>query len=122
MSEKSGKPQGRASSPIRRKRLLRYVALLFVTITILVLAAINLFGFNTVRHGWNQVQPAVIAVKWGGMFVLIWRWRDVIHWATNRWSIDDAGRAWALGLRWRFAGTLVILEILFGQNLLAHIL
>ncbi len=108
-------------------RRARWVAL-FLTIlvfgvaTALVLAAIEFFGYEAVRQGWDQAQPIVIAVKWGGMAILVWRWNDVIHWAAKRWGIDDAWRTWALGLRWRFAGALVILEILFGQNLLAHIL
>jgi hypothetical protein len=95
--------------------------ILFAATAALVLGAIYLFGIDAVRHGWDRASPFITAVKWGGMFVLIWRWEDVIGWAANRWHVDDAWRTWALRLRWRFAGALVLLELLFGQNLLARL-
>jgi len=117
------KTNHRSYSPRRARWIALFlICAIFGGVAALVLAAIQLFGFETVRQGWDQAQPFVIAVKWGGMFVLIWRWKDVIRWAANRWDIDDAWRTWAQGLRWHFAGALVILEILFGQNLLARFL
>ncbi len=118
----SRKPK--TSSHPRRGRwlTLTLTATLFAAVAALVLLAIQLFGFETVRQGWDDAQPFVIAVKWGGMFVLIWRWNDVIHWAAKRWNIDADWRNWALRLRWRFAAALALLELLFGQNLLAYIL
>ncbi len=117
-------PDHKAGFTPRRARwkLLLVTAAVFALAAGLVLLAITLFGYEAVRHGWDQAQPFIIAVKWGGMFVLIWRWRDVIHWAAHRWNIGDAWRDWALGLRWRFAAALVLLEIIFGQNLLAYVL
>ena len=66
------------------------ILLVFGVATALVLAAIEFFGYEAVRHGWDQAQPFVTAVKWGGMAILIWRWNDVIRWAANRWHIDIA--------------------------------
>jgi len=110
-------------SPRRARRMaLLAVVLMFGGVTALVLAAIEIFGFKTVRNAWDLAQPFVIAIKWGGMAILIWRWNDIIRIAADRWNIGDAWRAWAMGLRWRFAVGLVLLEIIFGQNLLAYVL
>ena len=110
-------------NPRRARRMaLLAVVLVFGGVTALVLAAIEIFGFTTVRSAWDQAQPFVIAVKWGGMAILIWRWNDIIRTAANRWDIDAAWRTWAMELRWRFAIGLVLLEIIFGQNLLAYVL
>ncbi len=120
----TSEPDDKAGFTPRRARRMALLAviLVFGGVTALVLAAIEIFGFTTVRSAWDQAQPFVIAVKWGGMAILIWRWNDIIRTAANRWDIGDAWRAWAMELRWRFAIGLVLLEIIFGQNLLAYVL
>jgi hypothetical protein len=95
---------------------------LFLGVALLVLGLAQLYGLAAVRAGWDRVAPAVIAVKWAGMLVLIWQWRRVIDWGARRLHMSQAERDHLLGLRWRAAGALLILEVLFGQNLLARLL
>jgi len=115
-------PKTSSFNPRRgRWMALGLTVVLFAAVTVLVFGAIYLFGFDAVRQGWDRASPFVTAVKWGGMFVLVWRWNDVVHWAAERWDIDAEWRNWALRLRWRFAAALVLLELLFGQNLLAYL-
>jgi|GEM_PF-3556128 len=105
-----------------RRKLLLYTLLLFAGVTAIVVLAIQTFGYVRVRAAWDHASPWVTAIKWGDMFILIWRWKDFVAWVANRWDCDTAWQHWVLRLRWRFAGALVLLELLFGQNLLAYIL
>jgi hypothetical protein len=56
------------------------------------------------------------------MAVLIWQWDDIIAWVAKRQRMSKGYRDYLLGMRWRVAIALVIIEVLFGQNLLAHLL
>ena len=104
------------------RRLLLLSVALFSVVALSILALIQLYGYESVRDGWDSISPAVIAIKWGGMAVLIWQWDDIIAWVAKRQRMSDGYRDYLLGMRWRVAIALVILEVLFGQNLLAHLL
>jgi len=97
-------------------------SILFGVVAALVLLLIEIYGYAAVRDGWNRIAPAVAAVKWGGMVVLIWQWKPFIHWVAHHRRLSTSYRDYLLAMRWRVAGALVVLEILFGQNLLAHLL
>ena len=113
----------RLFDPRRARRQLLWLSVaLFVGVAVLMLVLIERYGFESVRRGWDQIQPAVRAVKWAGLIVLIWQWDTFIRWVARRQRMSTAYRDYLLRLRWRVAGVLVILEILFGQNLLAHLL
>ena len=118
MTEKEG-----AFDPRRaRRRLLLLSIFLFAAVALVVLTLIGLYGYESVREGWDKISPTVIAIKWGGMAVLIWQWDDIIAWVAKSQRMSDGYRDYLLGMRWRVAIALVILEVLFGQNLLAHLL
>ena len=123
MSETSNRTFDPALDPGRaRRRIAGLTLALFVGVALVILGLVQLYGLDAVRDGWDRVAPAVIAVKWAGMLVLIWQWRQVIRWAARRLHISQAERDYLLRLRWRAAGALLILEVLFGQNLLARLL
>ena len=105
-----------------RRRLLRLSVAAFAAVALVMLALIQIYGYAAVRDGWDAMAPVVIAIKWGGMAVLIWQWDDIIAWVAKRQRMSNAYRDYLLGMRWRVAIALVILEVLFGQNLLAHLL
>lgn len=105
-----------------RRRIAGLSLVLFLGVAVVVLGLVQLYGLDAVREGWDRVAPAVVAVKWGGMLVLIWQWRQVAQWLARRLNMSQAERDYLVGLRWRAAGALVILEVLFGQNLLARLL
>ena len=105
-----------------RRQLLWLSAALFTAVAAVILILIQLYGLTAVREGWAAIQPAVRAVKWTGLIVLIWQWDPFIRWVARRQRMSASYRDYLLGLRWRVAGALVILEILFGQNLLSHLL
>ena len=105
-----------------RRKMLRLGVILFAVVAALVLVLIEIYGYVAVRDNWDRISPAVTAIKWGGMVVLIWQWEPFIAWIAQRQRLSEAYRDYLLAMRWRVAGALVILEILFGQNLLAHLL
>ena len=115
--------QERPFDPRRaRRRLLLLSVALFAVVAVVMLTLIQLYGYEAVRDGWGDMAPVVIAIKWGGMAVLIWQWDDIIAWVAERQRMSTSYRDYLLGMRWRVAIALVILEVLFGQNLLAHLL
>lgn len=118
----SSQPEGAFDPRRARRRMLRWGLILFGVVAALVLVLIEFYGYTAVRDGWDHIAPAVTAIKWGGMVVLIWHWKHFIHWVAQRQRLSDAYRDYLLAMRWRVAGALVVLEILFGQNLLAHLL
>lgn len=105
-----------------RRRIAGLSLVLFLGVAVVVLGLVQLYGIDAVRDGWDRAAPFVVAVKWGGMLVLIWQWRQVVRWLARRLHMSPAERDYLIGLRWRAAGALVILELLFGQNLLARLL
>ena len=105
-----------------RRRILLLSIVLFAMVTLVMLTLIQLYGFESVHEGWDVIAPAVIAIKWGGMAVLIWQWDSFVRWIAQRQRMGDDYRDYLLGMRWRVAIALVILEVLFGQNLLAYLL
>lgn len=118
----TGKQQPNFDPSQARRTLVRYTMLLFAGVAALVLAAIQLFGYQAVRDSWDAATPWVTAVKWSGLAVLIWRWDAFVRWAAGRWNMSEAYRDYLAALRWRVAAMLAVLELLFGQNLAAHIL
>jgi hypothetical protein len=102
--------------------MLRWGLILFGVVAALVLVLIEVYGYTAVRDGWDRIAPAVTAIKWGGMVVLIWQWKGFIGWVAQRQHLSTGYRNYLLAMRWRVAGALLVLEILFGQNLLAHLL
>ena len=118
----SSRPEGAFDARRARRRLLRWGAVLFGLVAAAILVLIEIYGYAAVRDGWDRIAPAVTAVKWGGMIALIWQWRPFIHWVAQRQRLSTAYRNYLLAMRWRVASALVVLEILFGQNLLAHLL
>ena len=102
--------------------MLRLGVILFGVVAALVLVLIKIYGYAVVRDGWDRIAPAVNAIKWGGMVVLIWQWKPFVAWIAQRQRLNAAYRDYLLAMRWRVAVALVVLEILFGQNLLAHLL
>lgn len=118
----SSQPEDAFDARRARRRMLRLGLILFGVVAALVLLLIEIYGYAAVRDGWDRVAPSVTAVKWGGMVVLIWQWKGFIGWVAQRQRLSDAYRDYLLAMRWRVAGALVVLEILFGQNLLAHLL
>ncbi len=117
----SSEPQDAFDARCARRRILRLSAILFTVIAVLVLVLIEVYGYSAVRDGWDRIAPVVTAVKWGGMVVLIWQWKPFINWVAQRQRLIAGYRDYLLTLRWRIAVALVVLEILFGQNLLAHL-
>lgn len=112
-----------AFDPARaRRKLLLYTVALFLAVTLLVLAAIRLFGYETVFRTWNEARPWVTLVKWLGLGAIIYYWNEFIRWAAERWNMDDGYREYLLHLRWRVAAMLLVLELLFGQNLIGHLM
>ena len=112
-----------AFNPRRARRHLLLLSItLFAAVALVILMLIQLYGYQAVRDGWDDMAPVVIAIKWGGMAVLVWRWHDIITWAARRQRMSADYRVYLLGMRWRVAIAIVILEVLFGQNLLAHLL
>ena len=105
-----------------RRRLLLLSVTAFAAVALVMLALIQIYGYEAVRDGWDDMAPVVIAIKWGGMAVLIWQWDDIIAWVAKRQRMSNGYRDYLLGIRWRVAIALVVLEVLFGQNLLAHLL
>lgn len=118
----SAEPEGAFDARRARRQMLRLGVILFGGVAALILALIEVYGYAAVRDGWDRIAPAVTAIKWGGMVVLIWQWKPFIGWVALRQRLSDAYRDYLLAMRWRVAGALVVLEILFGQNLLAHLL
>ncbi len=116
MSEKPAFDPARA-----RRKLIRYTVYLFLGVTVLVLLAIQAFGYQTVRSSWDEAQPFVILVKWLGIGVMIYRWPELIRWSAERWNMEDGYRDYLLALRWKFAAGLAVLELLFGQNLIGRL-
>lgn len=113
----------RAFDPRRARRWLMLLSIgLFALLALLVLILIQLYGYKAVRDGWDALSPAIVAIKWGGMLVLIWRWDSFIAWIAERQRMSDGYRDYLVGMHWRVGIALVILEVLFGQNLLAHLL
>ena len=105
-----------------RRRILLLSVAAFAAIALAMLTLIQIYGYEAVRGGWNNMAPVVIAIKWGGMAILIWQWGDIIAWVAKRQRMSDGYRGYLLGMRWRVAIALATLEVLFGQNLLAHLL
>ena len=118
----SSPPEGSFDARRARRRMLRLGVILFGVVAALVLLLIEIYGYVAVHDGWDRIAPAVTAIKWGGMVVLIWQWKPLIHWITQRQGLSAGYRDHLIAMRWRVAGALVVLEILFGQNLLAHLL
>ena len=111
----------RPFDPRRARRQLLWLSVaLFTCVAAMMTVLIQLFGFEAVQEGWAAIQPAVRAIKWAGMIVLIWQWDPFIRWVAQRQCMSAAYRAYLLQLRWRVAGALVILEILIGQHLLGR--
>ena len=114
--------QDRSFDPRRaRRQLLLLSVALFLGVGALVGVLIRLYGYESVRDGWDALRPAVTAIKWGGMTVLVVRWDGFIRWVARRQRMSDAYRDYLLSMRWRVAIGLVILEALIGQNLLARL-
>lgn len=118
----SSQPEGAFDARRARRRMLRLSVILFAAVAAVVLVLIEIYGYVAVRDGWDHIAPAGTAVKWGGMVVLIWQWKHFIHWVANHQRLGTGYRDDLLAMRWRVAVALVVLEILFGQNLLAHML
>jgi len=118
----SSQPEGAFDARRARRRLLRLGVILLGGAAALVLVLIEIYGYTAVRDGWDRIAPAVTAIKWGGMVVLIWQWKPFIRGVAQRQRLSDAYRDYLIAMRWRVAVALVVLEILFGQNLLAHLL
>ena len=118
----SSQPDDAFDARRARRRLLRLGVILFGVVAALVLVLIKIYGYAVVRDGWDRIAPAVNAIKWGGMVVLIWQWKPFVAWIAQRQRLNAAYRDYLLAMRWRVAVALVVLEILFGQNLLAHLL
>ena len=113
----------RPFEPRRARRQLLWLSIvLFTAVAAVILVLIQLYGLTAVREGWATIQPAVRAIKWAGLIILIWQWDPFIYWVARRQRMNADYRDYLLGLRWRVAGALVILEILFGQNLLSRLL
>ena len=113
----------RPFEPRRARRQLLWLGVaLFVGVAAVMWILIQIYGLAAVREGWAAIEPAVRAVKWAGLIVLIGQWDPFIRWVARRQRMHAGDRDVLLGMRWRVAGALVILEILFGQNLLAHLL
>ena len=105
-----------------QRQLLRFSVVLFTAVAAMIWVLIQLYGLTAVREGWAAIQPAVRAVKWAGLIILIWQWDPFVRWVARRQRMHAGYRDYLLGLRWRVAAALVILEILFGQNLLSRLL
>lgn len=118
----SSQPEGAFDARRARRRMLRQGVILFAVVAAVVLVLIQVYGYVAVRDGWDRIAPAVNAIKWGGMIVLIWQWKPFIYWVAQRQKLSDSYRDYLVAMRWHVAGALVVLEILFGQNLLAHLL
>ena len=118
----SSQPEGAFDARRARRQMLRLGVIVFGVIAALVLVLIEVYGYTAVRNGWDRIAPVVTAIKWGGMVVLIWQWKGLIHWVAQHQRLNDAYRDYLVAMRWRVAFALVVLEILFGQNLLAHLL
>lgn len=118
----SSQPESAFNARRARRQMLRWGLFLFGVVAALVLVLIEVYGYAAVRDGWDLIAPAVTAIKWGGMVVLIWQWKPFIRWVAQHRHLSDAYRDYLLAMRWRVAAALVVLEILFGQNLLAHLL
>ena len=118
----NSQPESAFDARRARRRMLRLGVILSGVVAAVVLVLIEIYGYTAVRDSWDRITPAVTAIKWGGMVVLIWQWKRFIHWVAQRQHLSDAYRDYLLAMRWRVAGALVVLEILFGQNLLAHLL
>ena len=118
----SSQPEGAFDARRARLKVLRLGVIFFGVVAALVLVLIEIYGHAAVRDGWDRIAPAVTATKWGGMVVLIWQWKPFIRGVAQRQRLSDAYRDYLIAMRWRVAVALVVLEILFGQNLLAHLL
>jgi hypothetical protein len=118
----SSQPEGAFDARRARRQILRFGVIFFGGVAALVLVLIEIYGYATVRDGWDHIAPAVTAIKWGGMVVLIWQWKPFIAWVAQRQRLSDPYRDYLVAMRWRVAVALLVLEILFGQNLLAHLL
>lgn len=118
----SFQPEGAFDPRRARRQMLRLGVILFGVVAALVLVLVEVYGYTAVRDGWDRISPTVTAVKWGGIVVLIWQWKGFIGWVAQRQHLSAAYRDYLLAMRWRVAGALLVLEILFGQNLLAYLL
>ena len=118
----SSRPEGAFDARRAHRTLLHLGAVLFGVVAAAVLVLIEIYGYVAVRDGWDRIAPTVTAIKWGGMVVLIWQWKPFIHWVAQRQRLNAAYRDYLLAMRWRVALALVVLEILFGQNLLSNLL
>ena len=104
-----------------RRAVLRLSIALFSGVALIVLLAIDLFGYEQVREIWDEATPYVTLIKWTGLTILIYRWEEFIDWAAERWRFGKGYRDYLVAIRWRVAAAIVILELLFGQNLLGRI-
>ena len=118
----SSRPEGAFDARRAQRRMLRLGVILFAVVAAVILALIEVYGYVAVRDGWDRIAPAVTAIKWGGMIVLIWHWKSFIGWVAQRQQLSESYRDDLVAMRWRVAVALLVLEILFGQNLLAHLL
>lgn len=120
MSEKRLVDPDRVWNRAWRKLLLLSV-LLFAGVCALVLTAIWAFGYPAVRSAWEQARSFVVPAKWVLLIASVHHWPELIRWAAERWNMEDGYRDYLLALRWRFAAGLLVLELLFGQNLIGRL-
>jgi len=125
MPSKSSEPHstGRPFDPRRARRQMLWLSVaLFVAVGLVVAVLIHIHGFEAVRRGWDRVSPRIQIIKWAGLIVIIWQWDEIIRQIAVRARMSPDYRDYLLGLRWRVATALLILEILSGQNLLSRLL
>lgn len=68
------------------------------------------------RQRLDEITPQVAAIRWSGWALLIWAWPELLKWVGQRrgWAAQKIELATSSQIKWKFAGLVAVLELVFG--------